>query len=995
MEQYDPHTIETKWGKVFKEKAHSAIDFDKKPKHFHLVEFPYSSGEGLHVGHCMGYGASDAFSRMKRMQGFNVMFPIGWDAFGLPTENYAIKNKVKPQDATAKNIANFKKQMEALAYSFDWGREINTTDPDYYKWTQWIFLQFYNHALIDPSTSSTSSPQAGSGQDGKLVEVADDDTKMPRLAYQSEIPINWCPSCKIGLANEEVIGGKCERCETQTTKKMQKQWMLRITAYADRLIKDLDTVNYLPRIKTQQINWIGKSKGTNIIFKIKGSDELIDVFTTRADTLFGVTYVVLAPEHESIQSFKSKISNFREVEEYIASTKKKSDLERTELAKDKSGVELKGIRAVNPINGEEVSVWIADYVLANYGTGAVMAVPAHDQRDFEFASKHGIEIKEVVIPKVIDQHDPPKDGAETVFRNAIQAILLNPKDKKVLMLKWKKFPWTTFITGGVENGEDPIVAATREIKEETGYQDIKYIRTLDGPVESHFYANHKGVNRKAHFIAMVFELKSEDKKEISEEEQAIHELNWMTWDEIADDINVKCSEYDIWKDRFFNSKKSFEDYGVLINSNGFEGLDSKEAIIKITEKLKKIGAGDFAVNYKLRDWVFSRQHYWGEPIPIIHCQKCGIVPVSEDQLPVTLPEVENYEPTDTGESPLAKISDWVNTKCPKCGGNAKRETDTMPNWAGSSWYYLAYAMNSNNRMQKTDNNENIFAKNKEELKYWMPVDLYNGGMEHTNLHLLYSRFWHKFLFDLGQVPGPEPYQKRIAHGIILGTDGRKMSKSYGNVINPDDMIKKFGADTVRAYIMFIGHYDQESAWSTAGIQGVLRFLNRVYKNFGKITDNDSDNLELKVKLNQSIAGVSDDLENFRMNTVVSKLMELNNTIEKFGISEDNFKIFVKLLSPVAPFLSQELWEKLGEQSLVEDESWPAADKNFLVSEEIEIPIQINSKIRDRLLVPPGLDNKTLEEKALSSEKAKSNISGREVIRVIVIPDRLVSIVIRE
>ena len=983
MNKYDPKKIEGKWQKIWNDQNYGkSVDFDDKPKYYHLMEFPYPSGSGLHVGHCMGYTASDAYSRMKRMQGFNVLFPIGWDAFGLPTENYAIKTGIHPAVATAQNIETYKKQMRSLGYSFDWDREVNTTDPDYYRWTQWVFLQFYKHAIVDD----------------KLVEVDDADTATPRLAFQSEIAINWCPSCKIGLANEEVINGKCERCGTETVKKMQKQWMLRITAYAEKLLSGLETVDYLDKIKTQQVNWIGKSTGSDITFKVKRSEEKIEVFTTRADTLFGCTYVVLAPEHPLVEKLKCDAENIKEIGEYIEKATKKSDLERTELQKEKSGVELKGIKAINPINNEEVSVWIADYVLANYGTGAVMAVPAHDERDFEFAKKYNIPIKEVIIPKVIDKHDPPKDGVETIFRNAVQVILLDPKNNKVLVLKWKKFPWTTFITGGIENGEEPIRAAEREVLEETGYKNIKYIKTLGGPVESHFFANHKGVNRKAHFSAMVFELLSDYKEETSKEEQAIHNLSWVTWEELKKDTNVKCSEYDIWLDRFNNPEHSFVDYGVLINSDEYSGLTSEEGKKKITEKLKELGAGDFTVNFKLRDWVFSRQHYWGEPIPIIHCEKCGKVPIPENELPVKLPDVENYQPSNTGESPLATISDWVNVKCPKCGGKAKRETDTMPNWAGSSWYFLAYAMQKNTsrklKVKSKKEDTNIFIENKDALKYWMPVDLYNGGMEHTTLHLLYSRFWNQFLFDLGKVPTLEPYQRRIAHGIILGSDGRKMSKSFGNVINPDEIVKQYSADTMRAYIMFIGPYDQESAWSTAGVQGVSRFLNRVYNNFENVDDKD-DSKELLVKLNQSIAGITSDIENFNCNTVVSKLMEINNTIEKIGhISKTSYKIFLQLLFPVAPHLSSELWKKLGEKNSIEENKWPEADKDYLVADEIEIVVQVNGKVRDRILVDSGISNEDLKQKALDSDKIKSLVAGKEIIKTIVVPKKLVSIVIR-
>lgn len=862
---YNFKEIEKKWQEQWEKVGYGrSIDGFKHKKHYHLVEFPYPSGAGLHVGHCMGYGASDAYCRMKRMQGYNVLFPIGWDAFGLPTENYAIKNKVKPQKATADNVAVFKKQMKMLGYSFDWDREVNTTDPDYYKWTQWIFLQFYKHAIVD----------------GKLVKVADDDKIAPRLAFQAEMPVNWCPSCKIVLANEEVVAGNCERCGSKTEKRKQKQWMLRITAYADKLIKGLNEVDYLDKIKTQQINWIGKSVGTNIIFDVvsrSGSvkDEQIEVFTTRADTLFGCTYVVLSPEHPMVERLGHHIQNYDEVKKYVDDAKKKSDLERTELQKEKTGVKLYGVSAINPINDKEVDVYIADYVLSTYGTGAVMAVPAHDDRDWEFAKMYRINIKGVISAQNLGQ--------------------LNITD---------------------------------------------YTQTGQPVVSGNIYAYHKG----------------------DDESEVLKRVN--------QDISL--------------GKELFTGYGVLINSGDFSGLESSDAKKAITEKLKELGKGDFAVNFKLRDWIFSRQHYWGEPIPIIHCDKCGLVPVPDDQLPITLPEVENYEPTNTGESPLAKIDSWVNVKCPNCNGDSKRETDTMPNWAGSSWYFLRY----------TDpKNIEVFAS-KDNLKYWLPVDLYNGGMEHTTLHLLYSRFWHKFLYDLEAVPTSEPYQKRIAHGIILGSDGRKMSKSFGNVINPDDIAKQFGVDTLRAYIMFIGPYDQESAWSMAGVQGVFRFVKRLWNNFSEIEFKD-DSKELLIKLNQTVAGVSDDLEDFRLNTVISKLMEFNNAFEKEGsISKDSLAIYLKLLFPIMPHLASELWEiNISKKESIHSSVWPIADEKYLAAENIEVVVQINGKVRDRLTVPAEIADDKLKELALASPRVLEFTEGREIRKVIVVPNKLVSIVV--
>lgn len=963
-EDYDFRKIEKKWQEYWAEQKYGfSKDSSDKPKHYHLVEFPYPSGAGLHVGHCMGYGASDAYCRMKRLQGYNVMYPMGWDAFGLPTENYAIRNKIKPQKATEDNVATFKKQMQSLGYCFDWSREVNTTDPNYYKWTQWIFLQFYKHAIVDD----------------KLVEVSDDDKTTPRLAFQAEMPVNWCPSCKTILANEEVVAGNCERCGTQASKRNQKQWMLRITSYADKLITGLETVDYLDKIKTQQINWIGKSVGANIRFQVKSrsgtvKDEEIEVFTTRADTLFGCTYVVLAPEHPLVEKLGHHIQNFDEVAKYVQKAKNKSDLERTDLAKDKSGVKLYGVYAVNPINNENVDIYVADYVLANYGTGAIMAVPAHDSRDWEFAKKHEIPIKEVIIP----EFGEIKEGEEE--RHTIVAIVKRKSDGKFLMLDWPEFKWTVPVIGGIEENEEMFDTAEREVFEETGYK-VKAIEKIGVTVKSHFFAPHKNVKRLRYGNFIYCELLDEKPEHVADEELKRHKAIWLTEKECLE----KCTFPDnkIGFEWYFSGNYAFTDYGTMTNSGEFDGLTSKEGKDKITEKLKTIRAGDFSVNYKLRDWIFSRQHYWGEPIPVVHCDQCGVVPIPEDQLPVTLPNVENYEPTDTGESPLAKITDWVNTTCPKCAGYARRETDTMPNWAGSSWYFLRYCDSQNDKEFASHNS----------LKYWMPVDFYNGGMEHTTLHLLYSRFWHKFLFDLGVVPTPEPYAKRIAHGIILGPDGRKMSKSFGNVINPDDIASQFGADTLRSYIMFIGPYDQESAWSTAGVQGVHRFLKRVWKN-QDLVNNKPDTKDLIVKINQSIVGITEDLENFRMNTVVSKLMELNNAIEKAGvISEESYKIFLTLLFVAAPHIASEIWYSLDSKKDISESVWPGPDKKYLIAEKIEIVIQINGKVRDKISVDAQISEEEMKKIALSSEKVTDIIKDRKILKTIVVPKKLVSIVV--
>jgi len=797
--EYKPQEIETKWQKFWEENNfYQAEDFSEKSKFYVLIEFPYPSGAGLHVGHCRSYSAMDAIACKKRMEGFNVLFPIGWDAFGLPTENYAIRTGIHPSVATEKNVANFKRQLKSLGLSFDWSREINTTDPQYYKWTQWIFLQLFKNGL----------------------------------AYQAEIPINWCPACKIGLANEEVIAGRHERCGEQVIQKKLRQWMIKITKYADRLIEDLETVDYLEKIKAQQINWIGRSYGTEVDFKVENSKEKISVFTTRADTLFGTTAVVLAPEHPLVKSLVAP-EHQQEVRDYIQQSKQKSEFERTKLEKEKTGV-FTGSYCINPVNSERVPVWIGDYVVGTYGGGAVMVVPAHDKRDYDFAKKYGLEIREVV-------------------------------------------------SGG----------------------DI--------------------------------------------------------------------------------SKNAFVDYGKLINSGKFSGLFSKEAIEKITQWLEEKGLGRKRIQYKLRDWVFSRQHYWGEPIPIIHCKKCGAVPVPEENLPVELPYVEKYEPTGTGESPLAAVKDWVNVACPECGGAARRETDTMPNWAGSNWYYMRYT---------DSDNDNILA-DKKKLEYWMPVDWYNGGMEHTTLHLLYSRFIYKFLFDIGVAPHPEPYKKRTSHGIVLAEDGRKMSKSLGNVINPDDIVKTYGADTLRVYELFMGPFDQTIAWSSQGVKGVLRFLEKFWKlalGCDKNQKSSQETLKAIHKLNKKI---DRDLEKIKFNTVIAAFMEFTNFAlsQKERVGGDVMKRALIMLAPFAPHITEELWHQLGFEDSVHQQAWPKYDPKLIKEEMTTLIVQVNGKVRDRVKVEASIAEEKAKEVALSREKIKKRIEGKEIKKIVFVPGKLINIVI--
>jgi leucyl-tRNA synthetase len=889
----------------------------------------------------------DIVSRKRRMQGYNALYPIGWDAFGLPTENYAIKTGIHPKKVTKTNTDNFRRQLKSVGFSFDWDREVNTSDPEYYKWTQWIFLQMYKKGL----------------------------------AYKKKMVINWCPKDRIGLANEEVIDGKCERCGTPVEKREKEQWMLAITKYADRLDKDLDTVNYLEKIKIQQRNWIGKSEGAEIDFHIKGTDEKITVFTTRADTLFGVTYVVLAPEHELVKKLQSHIINWDEVQAYITTVKKKSEVERTSEGKEKTGVELKGLAAINPANKELVPIYIADYVLANYGTGAVMAVPAHDDRDYEFAKKFNLPIWQVIAPHVVDTVNPPQAGKQNTKRTIIHAIVKHPTEDKIISLKWKKQPWRTLITGGVEKNEDPIAAGIREIKEETGFRNVKYVKRLPYQVFAEFYAAHKDVNRAVFTNVLFFELEDLEKDRIDDQELALHEVEWIPMKNIGTLSPV--SEIDHIVNWIENGDHPYTGSGIIMKSGAFDGIDSEEAKKKIVESV----GGRTVISYKLRDWVFSRQRYWGEPIPMVSCKKCGWVPVPETELPVTLPNVENYQPTDNGESPLAAIKKWVKTTCPQCGGYAERETDTMPNWAGSSWYFLRYA---------DPKNKNTFAC-KENLSYWTPVDWYNGGMEHTTLHLLYSRFWHKFLFDLGLVPTSEPYAKRTSHGLILAEGGEKMSKSKGNVVNPDTIVETYGADTLRVYEMFIGPFDQAVAWSTDSIIGPRRFLEKIWRLASKVKNIPvaSEHAKIESLVHKTLKKVSDDIEAMQFNTPVSAMMILGNEMDKLEIiPQEIFIIFLKMFAPFAPHITEELWHNFKQEGSIHQSAWPTPDESKMKDETTVIVVQVNGKVRGEFE-----GNKTLSEEdakglALALDSVKKWVDGKEVMRVVYVPGKLVNIVVK-
>ena len=801
--KYNHKAVEEKWQKIWEDKGvfHASEDTEKE-KFYALIEFPYPSGQGLHVGHPRPYTALDTVARKRRLEGYNVLYPIGWDAFGLPTENYAIKNHIHPEIVTKKNIARFKKQIQSLGISFDWSREINTTDPEYYKWTQWIFIQLYKHGL----------------------------------AYKKEMNVNWCTSCKCVLANEEVVNGVCERCGSEVVHKVKSQWMLKITEYADRLINDLDLVNYPDRVKAQQKNWIGRSKGAEVDFTTTTGDTLT-IYTTRADTLYGATYMVISPEHPMIEKWADKISNMDEIKKYQEAAARKSDFERTEVAKEKTGVRIDGVNAINPVNNKEIPIFISDYVLVSYGTGAIMAVPAHDTRDWEFAKKFDLPIIEVV----------------------------------------------------------------------------------------------KGGN-------------------------------------VQEEAYTDCAK------------------GIMVNSGMLDGLTVDEAKKKIIDWLTSEGKGHSKVNYKLRDWVFSRQRYWGEPIPMVYCEKCGYVPIDEKDLPLRLPMVESYEPTDNGESPLAKMTDWINTTCPCCGGKAKRETDTMLQWAGSSWYYLRYM---------DPHNKNAIAS-KEALNYWSPVDWYNGGMEHTTLHLLYSRFWHKFLYDIGVVPTPEPYAKRTSHGMILGENGEKMSKSRGNVVNPDEIVDEYGADTMRLYEMFIGDFEKAAPWSKASIRGCRRFVERYWNLQNVLIDGDKIRPELESAFNKAIKKVGEDIENIKFNTAIATLMALINDISNVkSINKEELRIFSILLNPFAPHVTEEVYEacKLGNGILAEAE-WPKYDESKCVDESVEIVVQVNGKIKTKLNIPVDADKDTVLELAKNDENVRKAIDGMNIIKEIVVPKKLVNLVVK-
>ena len=943
MKSFDHKEIERKWQKKWlKDKTYKVTDDTEKKKCYVLDMFPYPSGEGLHVGHPKGYIATDVYARYMTMQGMNVLHPMGWDAFGLPAENYALKNKVHPEVAVKKNIARFKEQLEKIGFNYDWDREINTTDPSFYKWTQWIFIQLFKKGL----------------------------------AYESYEPINWCPSCMTGLANEDLDGNVCERCGTIVEKKPMRQWVLRITAYADRLLQDLDTLPWSDSVKEMQRNWIGRSEGALLRFAVLNTEDVVEVFTTRPDTLFGATYIVLAPEHPLVSKQISRIRNADEVQAYVQTTSKKTDLERTTEGKEKTGVVLDGLVVRNPANNEELPIYISDYVLLGYGTGAIMAVPAHDERDYAFAKKYNLPIRQVVVPCADDTTNPPQEGFENVERQTVIVFLKDTKTGKYALLDWHGTleGTTTGIMGGIEDGQTPEDAALAEIREEAALSEVTITKKLQWVTGARYYASHKKENRTAIAHTFLAEVTGIEKQgDIEESEKNKHTLVWVDESEVLKKLVPDHQKY-IWS--LLHKDEAVVGDGFLMNSGVFDGVKTEEAKKKITEFVH----GDLTVNYRLQDWVFSRQRYWGEPIPVIHCDTCGVVPVREEDLPVLLPDVESYEPTGTGESPLASIEDWVRTECPKCGDKGKRETNTMPQWAGSSWYHLRYI--------DPKNDTALVDKNKE--SYWSPVDVYVGGMEHATRHLIYARFWHKFLYDIGVVTSSEPYQKLYTVGLILAQDGRKMSKRWGNVINPDDMVSKMGADALRIYEMFMGPFGQAIAWSTDHMVGARRFLERVNGLHEKIDVSGEVN---NILLHQTIKKVGEDIASFDFNTAISQLMILVNDMEKrTTIQSHEYEVLVTILAPFAPHLTEELWETLGHKYSIHKEVWPPYDKTILQEAMLTIAVQVNGKVRGSFIASPTTGETELKEYAKQVASVKPHLEGREIVREVVVLGKVVNFV---
>lgn len=965
MEKYNPKEIEEKWQEYWKQhpELHRGDDNSAKEKKYILDMFPYPSGEGLHVGHVESYTATDIISRYWRMNGKNVLHPQGWDAFGLPAENFAVKTGTHPTETTKKAIATFTRQIDSMGFSYDWSREVTTSSPEYYKWTQWFFLTLYNNGL----------------------------------AYKKKAKVNWCPSCQTVLANEQVVDGKCERCSAEVIQKDLEQWFFKITDFIEDsektsgLLSGLSKVDWPEYTKSAQKNWIGRSEGAEFSMPIVGSEEKLDVYTTRVDTVFGMTYVVVAPEHSIILNLKFKISNYDEVEKYIVKARSKTELERTELSKEKTGVKLEGIEAVNPFTKEALPVFVADYVLGNYGTGAVMAVPAHDERDYEFAKKYNLPIKKVVEPKFVagaGSSSAVKEGLPFVKRNAVAAIVKNPKSDEYLCIKWKKFTMNGLVTGGVEEGEDFIEAARREVHEETGYKNLKMVGASYEAIHSLFYHRVKNQNRWARFQYVFFELENEEKDEIKEEEKIVHDVVWIKKEELKNFFSVIEGEYIV--DFIENPEKCFVDDGVVYNSGKYDWMDSAEAREKMTKWLEKEGIGKKKINYRLRDWLVSRQRYWGAPIPIIYCEKCGAVPVTEKDLPVLLPTDVDFKPT--GESPLVYSKTFHDVQCPTCGEKARRESDTMDTFVCSSWYYLRYS---------DPKNSSEFAS-KEALKKWLPVDLYVGGAEHTVLHLLYARFFTKALNRLGYVEFDEPFLKLRHQGIILAQDGRKMSKSLGNVVNPDQVVQEFGADSLRMFEMFMGPLEDMKPWNTKGIVGIVRFLEKVWKLQSAVNSKLEANNKITALLHKTISRVTENIENMRYNTAISQMMILVNAMEKeytksattnAHIRKEDYEKLILILAPFAPHITEEIWEKLGHKESIFLESWPKADSQLMKEDEIEMVVQVNGKLRDRIFVALDVTEDEAKKTALESEKVKIFTDGKNIRKIIFVPEKLINIVV--
>ncbi|MFA4937519.1 MAG: class I tRNA ligase family protein [Patescibacteria group bacterium] len=1004
--KYDHRNIESKWQALWeKEFTFKAVDRTGGKKAYILDMFPYPSAQGLHVGHPEGYTATDIYCRYLRMKGVNVLHPMGWDAFGLPAENYAIKIGKHPREITQQNIENFRRQIKSLGFSYDWTREVNTADPTYYKWTQWLFLKFYEKGL----------------------------------AYRKKAPVNWCSSCQTVLANEQVVpirhgslrgdsvepghpesdrgvGGECERCHKPVEQRQMKQWFFKITDYAEELLKGLDDLDWPENIKEMQKNWIGKSDGAVVRFplvvgdlslraqrsnlvadKVKDrhvsidietrddtTDNVIEVFTTRLDTIFGATYLVLAPEHPLLNELKPQITNWLEVEKYIKKTQGKTELERKAEVKEKTGIKLEGLMAVNPASNEEIPIFIADYVLTSYGTGAIMAVPAHDERDFEFAKKFNLPIREVVIPNRIDKNNPPVSGKKVSERRNIHCIVINPQNSKILCLRWKKYPWITFPMGGINDNEEVVAAAKREITEETGFVDLKLIKILGGEVRAEYFAAHKDENRVAFTQAVMFELQSEKVVPVSPDERESFDVIWLDKNEIVYP-KVVHAELDDWILRWDSDSYCYIGEGVLRNSGEFSGLESVKAMEKIA---KKIGA-KLKTQYRLRDWLISRQRYWGAPIPIIYCDQCGTVPVLEKDLPVVLPDDVDFRPH--GESPLVRSKSFHNVKCPKCGKLARRESDTMDTFVDSAWYWLRYC--------DPQNDKEAFAAKK--IKTWCPVDFYVGGAEHAVMHLLYARFFTKVLADLKYIRFREPFLKLRNQGLILGEDGQKMSKSRGNVVNPDEIVEKFGADTFRLYEMFMGPLEDAKPWNASSIIGLRRFLERVWQAIGEITAGINqgkfkNEQHQSVIIHSTVKKVSDDIESFKFNTAISALMEFLNKkdfIAENKVDTEAVKKFLILLYPFVPHIAAELWQGLKVNTMIWDEVWPSYDKKLLQQEIMKIAIQINGKLRGNIECQPGVTEKEITALAGNAANVTKYLTGKKIVRTIYVPNKLINFVI--